>query len=153
LGPLAALQLHTTNANPVIEGKSHSPLCRHAHERAVVAGDDLLTVADLMARTDFDWCNKCGGHAVRRLTCSQLSYYRAAHRLHDIKRRLEGGTRTPDTDSSTVSARLEELAAWQPVDGEQWCSSDSWQWQDTIRELRHKAGRSHAATGPGAPAS
>ncbi len=54
MGPLAAVQLYTTNANPLIEGKGHSPLCRHAHERAVVAGDDLLTVADLMARTDFD---------------------------------------------------------------------------------------------------
>ncbi|MGW0844603.1 hypothetical protein ACWD26_31600 [Streptomyces sp. NPDC002787] len=153
LGPLAAVQLYTTNANPLIEGKGHSPLCRHARERAVVAGDELLTVADLMARTDFDWCSKCGGYAIRRLTDSQLSYYRAAHRLHDIKWRLDGRSGISDTDTSMVITRLEELAAWQPVDEEQWCSSDSWQWQDIIRELRRKAARSHAVTGPGESAS
>lgn len=153
LGPLAAVQLYTTNANPLIEGKGHSPLCRHAHDRAVVAGDDLLTVADLMARTDFDWCSKCGGYALRSLTDSQLSYYRAAHRLHDIKWRLDGRSGTPDTDTFTVITRLEELADWQPLDEEQWCSSDSWQWQDTIRQLRREVARSHALTGPGEPAS
>ncbi|MBT2400850.1 hypothetical protein J7E89_34120, partial [Streptomyces sp. ISL-100] len=154
LGPLAAVQLYTTNANPLVEGKGHSPLCRHAHERAVVADDDLITVADLMAaRTDFDWCSKCGGYAIRRLIDSQLAYYRAAHRLHDIKRRLDGTSGTPDTDISTVITHLAELAAWQPVDEQQWCSSDSWQWQGTIRGLRRKAERSHAVTGPGEPAS
>lgn len=141
LGPLAAVQFYTTNANPLIEGKGHSPLCRHAHERAVVASDDLLNVADLMARTDFDWCSKCGGYALRRLTDSQLSYYRAAHRLHGIKRWLDGKSEVPDTDTSTMITHLEELAAWQPVDEEQWCGSDSWQWQDIIRELRRKVAR------------
>ncbi|MFF7880679.1 hypothetical protein ACH40F_09675 [Streptomyces sp. NPDC020794] len=153
LGPLATVQLYTTNASPLIEGKGHSPLCRHAHERAVVAGDDLLTVADLMARTDFDWCSKCGGYAMRRLSDTQLSYYRAAHQLHDIKRRLEGGTGIPDTETSTVIARLDELAAWQPDDEAEGCGSDSWQWQDTIRKLRWRVARSHAVTGPGEPAS
>ncbi|WP_326769337.1 hypothetical protein OG978_36560 [Streptomyces sp. NBC_01591] len=102
---------------------------------------------------DFDWCSKCGGYAIRRLTDSQLSYYRAAHRLHDIKWRLDGKSGIPDTDTCTVIPRLEELAAWQPVDEEQWCSSGSWQWQDTIRELGRRAARSHAVTGPGEPAS
>ncbi|MFG2883440.1 hypothetical protein ACGFYV_14250 [Streptomyces sp. NPDC048297] len=153
LGPLAAVQLYTTNASPLVEGKGHSPLCRHAHERAVVAGDDLLTVADLMARADFDWCSKCGGYAMRRLSDTQLSYYRAAHRLHEIKRRLDRGSGIPDTETSTVIARLDELAAWQPVDEAEWCGSDSWQWQDTIRELRRRVARSHAMTGPDEPAS
>ncbi|WP_307659827.1 hypothetical protein [Streptomyces sp. V1I1] len=153
LGLLAGVQLYTTNADPRIEGKGHSPLCRHAHERAVVASDDLITVADLMARTDFDWCSKCGGYAIRRLTGSQLSYYRAAHRLHDIRRRLDGRSGTPDIDTSTLSAHLEELAAWEPADEEEWCSSDSWQWLGAIRELRRKAERSHAVTSTGEPAS
>lgn len=39
-----------------------------AHERAVVVAGDLLTATDLVARTDFDWCGKCGGCAIRRLT-------------------------------------------------------------------------------------
>lgn len=140
-------------ANPLIEGKGHSPLCRHAHERAVVASDDLLTVADLMSRTDFDWCSKCGGYALRRLSESQLSYYRAAHRLHDIKWRLDGESGIPDTDTSTVITCLDELAVWEPADEEQWCSSDSWQWHDTICELRRRAARSHAVTGPSEPTS
>ncbi|MGW9120338.1 hypothetical protein ACWGRV_27630 [Streptomyces sp. NPDC055663] len=146
--PLAAVQLYTTNANPLIEGKGHSPLCRHAHERAVVPGGDLLAVADLMARTDSDWCSKCGGYALRRLTDSQLSYYRAAHRLHDIKGRLDSQTGIPDSDTSAVIARLDELAAWQPVDEAEWCSSDSWRWQETVHELTRMAARSHAVTRP-----
>ncbi|MEW2072011.1 hypothetical protein [Streptomyces sp. NPDC007346] len=41
LGSLAAVQLYTTNATPLIEGKGHSPLYRHAHgSAAVVPGDD-----------------------------------------------------------------------------------------------------------------
>ncbi|MFC9856155.1 MULTISPECIES: hypothetical protein [unclassified Streptomyces] len=149
LGPLAAVQLYTTNANPLIEGKGHSPLCRHAqHSAAVVRGDDLLAVADLMARTDFDWCSKCGGYALRRLTDTQLSYYRAAHRLHDVKERLDSQTGVPDSDPSAVIACLDELATWQPVDEAEWCSSDSWQWQESVRELTRMAARSHAVTRP-----
>ncbi len=50
-------------------------------------------LAALLARTDFNWCSRCGGYAVRRLTDPQLSYCRAAHRLHDLKRQLGGGRR------------------------------------------------------------
>ncbi|MER7850600.1 hypothetical protein ABTZ03_42475 [Kitasatospora sp. NPDC096077] len=86
LGVLADVQIYTTNANPRIQGKGHSPLCRHSNERGVADDDDLLTPADLLGREDLDyhWCSKCGGYAVRRLTDTQLSYYRAAHRLHEI---------------------------------------------------------------------
>ncbi|MFG3019295.1 hypothetical protein ACGFZQ_12220 [Streptomyces sp. NPDC048254] len=139
---MAAVQLYTTNTSPLIEGKGHSPLCWHAHERAVGADDDLLTVADLVARTDFDWCSKCGGYAMRRLSDTQLSYYRAAHRLHDMKGRLDGGSEIPDTEISTVIDRLDELADWQPTDQDEWCGSDSWQWQDTIRERRRRVASS-----------
>lgn len=152
MGPLAAVQLCTTNANPLIEGKGHSPLCQHAHERAVVAGDDLLTVADLLARSDFDWCSKCGGYAVRRLTGSQLSYYRAAHRLQDLKRQLDGGRGTAGiTDAATVLSHLDELAAWRQVSEEEWCTSDSWRWHDTIRELRRNTESAHITTRPEEP--
>ncbi|MFJ8449821.1 hypothetical protein [[Kitasatospora] papulosa] len=149
MGPLAAVQLYTTNANPLIEGKGHSPLCRHAqHSAAVVRGDDLLAVADLMARTDSDWCSTCGGYALRGLTDTQLSYYRAAHRSHDVKERLDNQTGVPDADHSAVIARLDELATWQPADEAEWCSSDAWQWQETVRELTRMAARSHAVTRP-----
>lgn len=142
LGPLAVVQIYTTNADPWIEGKGHSPLCRHARERGIAANDDLLTVAGLLARDDFDWCSKCGGYAVRRLTDTQVSYYRAAHRLHDITRQLDGDSRHDDTiDTDTVISQLEELGDWQPIDKEGWYTSDSWRWHEAIRDLRHKAGR------------
>ncbi|MET7686670.1 hypothetical protein ABZT06_01530 [Streptomyces sp. NPDC005483] len=64
--------------------------------------------------------------------------------MHDIKRRLDGKSGTPDIDTSTVITHLEEPAVWQPVDEEQRRSSDPWQCQDAIRELRRKAERSHA---------
>lgn len=73
--------------------------------------------------------------------------------MHDIERWLDGKSEAPETDTSTLITQLEELAAWQPVDGNQWCGSDSWQWQDTIRELRYKVARSRAVTSPGEPAS
>lgn len=119
LGPLAVAQIYTTNADPRIEGKGHSPLCRHAGERGVAASDDLVTIVDLLARDDFDWCSKCAGYAVRRLTDTQLSYYRAAHRLHDITRQLGGDSGHHDTiETDTVISQLEELADWQPIDEE-----------------------------------
>ncbi|MEV6944534.1 hypothetical protein AB0N07_21500, partial [Streptomyces sp. NPDC051172] len=78
--------------------------------------------------------------------------YRAAHQLHDIKRRLDRGTGIPDIETSMVIASLEELAAWQADDEAEWCGSDSLQWQDAIRELRRRVARSDAVT-PGEPAS
>ncbi len=111
-------------------------------------GDDLLAVADLMARTDSDWCSKCGGYALRRLTDTQLSYYCAAHRLHDVNERLDSQTGVPDSDPSAVIACLDELATWQPVDEAESCSSDSWQWQETVRDLTRMAATSPAVTRP-----
>ncbi|MFD8383058.1 hypothetical protein ACFV2X_31865 [Streptomyces sp. NPDC059679] len=142
LGSLAVAQIYATNADPGIEGKGHSPLCRHAGERGVAASDDLLTIVDLLARDDFDWCSKCGGYAVRRLTDTQVSYYRAAHRLHDLARQLGDDSRHHDTiDVDTVISQLEELADWQPIDEEGWYTSDSWRWREAIRNIRHKAER------------
>ncbi|MFE3251052.1 hypothetical protein [Streptomyces sp. NPDC059209] len=63
-----------------------------------------------------------------------LVVYRAAHRLHDIKGRLESETGIPNSDTSAVNA-LDELVAWQPVDEAEWCNSDSWQWQNIVYEL------------------
>lgn len=140
LGPLAVAQIYTTNANPQqFQGKGHSPLCRHTRERGVAANDDLLTVADLLARDDFDWCSKCGGYAVRRLTDTQVSYYRAAHRLDDITRQLDREGRRHDTD--TVISQLEELADWQPIDEEGWYTGDSSRWREAIWNLKNKAER------------
>ncbi|MET9183545.1 hypothetical protein ABZX88_35850 [Kitasatospora aureofaciens] len=141
LGVLADVQIYTTNANPRIQGKGHSPLCRHSNERGVADDDDLLAPADLLGREDLDyhWCSKCGGYAVRRLTDTQLSYYRAAHRLHEIAQDLDrerGGERL---DPEKVTEQLRELANWHPAGQDSWYTSGSRRWWRIVRDLQDKA--------------
>jgi hypothetical protein len=88
LSVLADLQIYTTNADPKIAGKGHSPFCQHAPGRGVRHDDFLLTLEEVMRRSDLDWCSNCGGYALRRLSDEQISYYRAAHRLLDIDQAL-----------------------------------------------------------------
>ncbi|MFE2042858.1 hypothetical protein ACFXAZ_18405 [Streptomyces sp. NPDC059477] len=140
LGVLAEVQVYAVNADPRYEGKGHSPLCRHSRERGVVAGDDLLTVSDLAARDDFDWCSKCGGYAARRLTDTQLSYYRAAHRLHHIAQQLDTGRGRYDrVDVEVLSSRLSELADWHPIGEENRYTHGSRRWWRIIHDLQSKA--------------
>ncbi|MFF5488535.1 hypothetical protein [Streptomyces virginiae] len=147
LGVLGQAQIYATNSDPKFEGKGHSPLCRHTRDRGLAASDDLLTVADLLARDDWDWCSKCGGYAVRRLTDTQLSYYRAAHRLHDVAGQLddERPHRVP-VDPDVLIKQLEELAGWEPG-GHEGCDWDgSWRWYEAIRDLRRRAERKRGQT-------
>lgn len=140
LGVLGQAQIYATNADPKFEGKGHSPLCRHTRDRGLAASDDLLTVSDLLARDDWDWCSKCGGYAVRRLTDIQLSYYRAAHRLHDIAGQLddERTYRVP-VDLDAVTKQLEAAADWEPGGQEDWGSDGPWRWREVVRDLRRRA--------------
>ncbi|MEV7124039.1 hypothetical protein [Kitasatospora griseola] len=137
LGVLADVQVYTTDADPGWQRKGHSPFCQHARERGVEKDDDLLRVADLLARSDFDWCSKCHGYAIRRFTDTQLSYYRAAHQLHDITEELR---RDPDkplrTDGEFLAERLTGLAGWQPEGEDYWNAPESWRWHEIVRELR-----------------
>ncbi len=140
LGVLAGVQVYTTNANPQIQGKGHSPLCPHSREGGVVVGDDLLTLADLLENDDFDWCGKCWGYAVRRLTDTQLSYYRAAHLLHGIARNLGPAQVGRDgRDLEAITQQLGELAGWSPVGEDHWYSSGSRRWRRIVHELQAKA--------------
>ncbi|MER5640319.1 hypothetical protein ABT095_25655 [Kitasatospora sp. NPDC002227] len=140
LGVLADVQIYTTNANPRIQGKGHSPFCPHTRERGVVDADDLLTVSDLLDNDEYDWCSKCWGYAVRRLTDTQLSYYRAAHRLHDISQQLdrEQGDHD-DLDRATLGHQLRELADWAPPGEDHWHTSGAHRWRRIVRELQAKA--------------
>ncbi|MFJ6141109.1 hypothetical protein [Kitasatospora sp. NPDC092286] len=140
LGVLADVQVYTTNADPRIQGKGHSPFCPHSRERGVVAGDDLLTVADLLDNDDYDWCSKCQGYAIRRLTDTQLSYYRAAHRLHDIAQSLDAGRGGHDRlDIETITRQLGELADWRPAGEDHWYTSGARRWRRIVHELQAKA--------------
>ncbi|MEU9026800.1 hypothetical protein AB0D46_04525 [Streptomyces sp. NPDC048383] len=142
LGVLGQAQIYATNSDPKFEGKGHSPLCRHTRDRGLATSDDLLALADLLARDDWDWCSKCGGYAVRRLTDTQLSYYRAAHRLHDIAGQLDDErTHRVPVDPDALLKRLDELADWEPG-GHEACDWDgSWRWYEVIRDLRRRAER------------
>ncbi|MFJ6619947.1 hypothetical protein ACIQOW_20525 [Kitasatospora sp. NPDC091335] len=140
LGVLAEVQVYTTNANPRIQGKGHSPFCPHSRECGLVAEDDLLTLADLLARDDYDWCSKCWGYAIRRLTGTQLSYYRAAHRLHEIAQDLNPGRGGYEhLDVEVITEQLRELTDWRPVGHDTWYTSGSRRWRRIVRDLQDKA--------------
>jgi hypothetical protein len=145
LSVLADVQIYTTNADPAY-GKGHTPECRHVHRvfRGVDFGDDLLTVADLLRRRDFDWCSTCGGYAVRRLSDSQFEYYEAAHRLREIHERVEswtrdGGDRPRRADVVDLVDTVTALGdhEFEHVSG--WSLSDGRAWNDAVRSIRGKA--------------
>lgn len=144
LAPLADVQIYTTNADPLVQGKGHSPDCRHAGERGVSHHDDLLTLRRLLDTDDADWCGKCGGYAVRRLTSGQVSYYRAAHRLHHIATTLRG-ERLPThytLDTGALMSELDELATWrleEVEDGTCATVADTWRWKKIVDGLSAKA--------------
>ncbi|MCX4745952.1 hypothetical protein OG455_10510 [Kitasatospora sp. NBC_01287] len=140
LGVLADVQVYATNADPRYQGKGHSPFCSHSHERgAIVAEDDLMTVSDLLDDT-YDWCSKCGGYAIRRLTDTQLSYYRAAHRLHDIAQQLDPERGGSDRlDANAVVQQLHELADWSPASEDHWYSGGARRWRRVVQDLQVKA--------------
>ncbi|MGW6395307.1 hypothetical protein ACWFR1_33520 [Streptomyces sp. NPDC055103] len=140
LGVLADVQVYAVNADPRFQGKGHSPFCSHTRERGVVAGDDLLTLADLLSGKDFDWCGKCSGYAIRRLTDPQLAHYRAAHRLHDIAQQLEPGRGGYDpAHLEGLADELRELEKWDPDGKHRSSTEDSRRWRRIVRELLAQA--------------
>jgi hypothetical protein len=146
ISPLANLQVYTTNADPRVEGKGHSPFCRHArgNYEGIKKGYDLVTVADLLRGPEPDWCSQCGGYALRRLNSSEVEYYRLAHILLDIEQELA-------QESYTRGGRRIDLAAMRAglSDASQWLrgnsypgplrAGDAWRVQDAIRNLQEKA--------------
>ncbi|MFF2954921.1 hypothetical protein ACFVVU_26680 [Kitasatospora sp. NPDC057965] len=145
LGVLAKVQVYAVNADPRYQGKGHSPFCSHVRERGVVADDDLLTIADLLGDTKFDWCSKCEGFAIRRLTDTQLAHYRAAHRLHDIAQQLDPGRGGYDPGRlGQLVEQLLELEKWDPDAGDHSYSEDSRRWHQIVRKLLLRARSAHA---------
>lgn len=140
LGVLARVQVYAVNADPRYQGKGHSPFCAHVREGGLVPDDDLLTIADLLGDTKFDWCSKCGGYAIRRLTDTQLTHYRAAHRLHDIAQQLDTGRGGFDPSRlGQLVEQLLELEKWDPAADDRSYSEDSHRWHQIVRELLLRA--------------
>ncbi|MFJ2895268.1 hypothetical protein ACIO87_10335 [Streptomyces sp. NPDC087218] len=146
-GVMGPVQIYATNADPAFEGKGHSPFCQHTRDRGLAYSDDLLSVSALLARDDWDWCSKCGGYSARRLTGTQLSYYRAAHQLHDIAGQLddERSHRAP-VEPDALLKRLEELAAWEPGGHESGSWEGRWRWREVVSDLRRRAERKRLDT-------
>jgi hypothetical protein len=143
LSALADLQIYTTNADPRIAGKGHSPFCQHVRERGVHRGDFLLTLGELMYRTDLDWCANCGGYAIRRLSDKQVAYYRVAHRLLDmdqaLTRELDRQPASKEVDLASADAAFSDISQWLHGGQQRIQAGDIWRVQDVVRELRSKA--------------
>ncbi|MEU2119491.1 hypothetical protein ABZ567_28465 [Streptomyces sp. NPDC016459] len=146
LGVLACVQAYTTDASGRFQGRAHSPGCSHRRPYAGVdRQDEKVTIAVLLHNKSFDPCSKCGGYAVRRLSDTQVAYYRAAHRLHHLIQISASGSGTADVER--YLSRLDELSsldaqterAWFPAPGQ------ARRWRQTVvrlgAELRARACR------------
>ncbi|MGW6506599.1 hypothetical protein ACWGCP_03435 [Streptomyces niveus] len=143
LAILADVQIYTTNADPLVEGKGHSPDCQHAGRGGISRHDDLLTLAQLLDKDDMDWCGKCGGYTVRWLTPAQLAHYRAAHRLHAVATTLRGDRPSAHDplDTASLVSELDELAAWRTgglEDDSPVAVADAWRWKQIVDDLSAK---------------
>ncbi|MGW0817036.1 hypothetical protein ACWD00_27980 [Streptomyces viridiviolaceus] len=138
LGVLASAQLYTTDAAGQFEGRAHSPGCQHqARDRGLSRYYDLVTVKQMLGTERFDPCSKCGGYATRRLSTTQVAYYRAAHQMHDLAQQVRWVLGHPnlETDTAALLAELKEWDAAAPPDT--WFDADNEerQWNRFIRRL------------------
>ncbi|MCQ9178626.1 hypothetical protein KMT30_06200 [Streptomyces sp. IBSBF 2953] len=138
LGVLASAQLYTTDAAGQFEGRAHSPGCQHqGRDRGLSRYYDLVTVKQMLGTERFDPCSKCGGYATRRLSTTQVAYYRAAHQVHGLAGQVRWVLDHPDLETDTA-ALLAELREWDAA-----ASPDTWfdadneerQWNRFIRRL------------------
>ncbi|MDX3639165.1 hypothetical protein [Streptomyces sp. MB09-02B] len=138
LGVLASVQLYTTDAAGQFEGRAHSPGCQHqGRDRGLSRYYDLVTVQQMLDAERFAPCSKCGGYATRRLSTTQVAYYRAAHQVHDLAQQVQWVLGHPDlgTDTASLLAKLKEWdAAASPAD---WfdTADEERQWSRFIRHL------------------
>ncbi|MEU9521825.1 hypothetical protein [Streptomyces sp. NPDC048224] len=96
-----------------------------------------MTVEQMLDAERFDPCSKCGGYATRRLSTTQVAYYHAAHRVHDLAQQVPWVLSHLDlgTDTASLLAELKEWdAATSPDD---WFAADAEerQWSRFIRHL------------------
>ncbi|MER5878470.1 hypothetical protein ABT119_21450 [Streptomyces sp. NPDC001910] len=150
LGVLASVQLYTTDAAGQFEGRAHSPGCQHRdRDRGLSRYYDLVLVEQMLTAERFDPCSKCGGYATRRLSTTQVAYYRAAHQVHDLAQQVRWvlGHLGLGTDTASLLAELRERnTASLPDD---WFDGDGGarQWGHFIRSLLRQLEAAVAETG------
>lgn len=142
LAVLADVQIYSTNVDPGREGKGHSPFCQHAGRGyGIGRWYDLITAADLLRLPAPDWCTRCGGYVIRRLTGTQMSYYRVAHQLLDLGERLDQelmGNRWGGLVPETAGATLDILSGWLDDQEQNWQIADILQVQRAVSDLHQK---------------
>jgi hypothetical protein len=142
LAVLADVQIYSTSVDPYREGKGHSPFCQHAGRRdGIGRWYDLITAADLLRLSAPDWCTRCGGYVIRRLTGTQVSYYRAAHRLLDLGERLDEelmGNRWGGLAPETASVTLDVVSGWLDDQEQDWRVADILQARRVVDDLHQK---------------
>ncbi|MFJ9127809.1 hypothetical protein ACIRJS_27285 [Streptomyces sp. NPDC102340] len=150
LGVLAAVQVYTTDAAGLYEGRAHSPACAHRRPLYRVDDDDeLVPLARMLGNKEFDPCSKCGGYAVRRLTGEQVAYYRAAHRLHALAQKIRYAAEGRGGQGG-VGELVEALTEFSELDRsvlEAWfvSSAELWQWEEVVRGLQKALARAAAS--------
>ncbi|MGD6757231.1 hypothetical protein, partial [Streptomyces sp. BH105] len=141
LGVLAAVQVYTTDAAGLYQGRARSPACAHRRlPYRLEAADELVPLARILGNQKFDPCSKCGGYAVRRLTEEQVTYYRAAHRLHTLAQniRYAANNRGRQGGVDELVEALEEFSELDRSVLRTWfdSSTERWQWKRVIRGLQ-----------------
>ncbi|MDX3433897.1 hypothetical protein PV664_33995 [Streptomyces sp. ME01-18a] len=145
LGILAQAQLYSTDAFGQFEGRAHSPDCAHQRHdnNGVTRAYDLVTVAQMLHAHRFDPCSKCGGYATRRLTDTQVAYYRAAHQVHDFAHRVRRAVSNPGIAGDTAKL-ASQASKWNDLR-----FTDAWfvtrgealQWQHAITRIHRQTQR------------
>jgi hypothetical protein len=142
LAVLADVQIYSTNVDPHREGKGHSPFCQHAGRRdGIGRWYDLITAADLLRLPAPDWCARCGGYVIRRLTGTQMSYYRVAHQLLDLGERFDQelmGNRWEGLVPETAGATLDIASGWLDDHEQNWQMADILQARRAVSDLHQK---------------
>lgn len=136
LGLLAEVQVYSLNADPRYEGKGHAPDCQHAdrYREGLTDDYDLLSVADLLDRNPHQWCSKCSGYAVRRFDATQLDYYRRAHQLYCLRKRLQGNSAAA-TERDQDVLHLQAIQAWVRDCGDVWPAHVRRHWRQVLEAV------------------
>ncbi|MFG2815842.1 hypothetical protein [Streptomyces sp. NPDC048410] len=142
LGVLARVQLYTTDAAGRYQGRAHSPGCAHQRgDRGLTRNYDLVTVEEMVRAEGFDPCSKCGGYATRRLTEAQVTYYRAAHRVHEIAGRVRWAAENWEWAGDCTSL-VAEVQTWSGKDAvDEWFETEEQvrRWHRVTRGLSRAA--------------